>query len=92
MKGLKYYYGLMKKMMKTFIFYENKWNEHAWLSDKFHIERNLHYEIVMETKFINIKSLGGLVYDATTLFLASLERDLQFIVWDCLFNLTSFSK
>ena len=80
MKGLKYYYGLMKKMMKTFIFYENKSNEHAWLSDKFHIERNLHYEIVMETKFINIKSLGGLVYDATTLFLASLERDLQFIV------------
>ena len=49
----------MKKVMMLCILEEDKWNTHAWLSDKFHIKKNLHYEIVMETKFANMKNLGA---------------------------------
>ena len=68
MKDPKYHYGIKKKVMTLCIFEEDKWYEHAWLSDKFHIEKNLHYEIVMDTKFANMKNLGGFVYNVTILF------------------------
>ena len=87
MKDPKYHYGLMKKVMKPCISQEDKWNEHAWLINKFHIERNLHYEIVIETKFVYMKNLSGLVYDATTLFYVlqketyNLQFELVYSIW-----------
>ena len=42
-------------------------------SDTFHIEKNLHYEIVMETKFINMKETYNIIS-------CSLKRGLQLAV------------
>ena len=68
-----------KKMMTLCIFKEDKWNKHAWLSDKFHIEKNLHYEIVMETKFAHMENLGPSL-QCHNIISCSLEIDLQLAI------------